>query len=123
MGKNLSAALPMPDKLEQKKTKFALMTSVKAIFYKLYNASASFRGFLASTGSDDSVEGTRIIDRSEAARLIRETAKKDGDGLAGSARLGDIVRCLASILRSHDMGQRLRRREYLRLKHMPQPAE
>jgi hypothetical protein len=119
MAKAISTALPMPDKLDQHRTKFALMTSVKAIFYKLYNASATFRGFLASVSSEDSVEGTRLIDRSEAARMIRATAEKDGDGLAGKAKLGEIVRCISKIMRSHDMGLRVRRSEYLRLKHSP----
>ena len=120
---NEVARLPMPERLEPKKTSRSLATSVRVYFYTLYNATnAKFRELLASVGNKDAITGNRLFDRHEAVGMIKAAATKAEDSLTTTAKDGDIYRCLVNLMRQNDMGLKLRRREYNRLTHQ-QAAE
>jgi hypothetical protein len=110
------ATLPLPEHLEPKKTKRSLMTSVRIYFYALYNAAdGTFKKFLASVGNKDSVTKHRIIDRVRAIDMIKASAKDAKDSITGTAKDGDILKCLSKIMLENGQGLKLRRREYQRL--------
>jgi len=117
------ARLPVPERLEPKKTSRSLVTSVRIYFYTLYNAtSATFRELLASVGNKDAIHGNRLFDRHVAVGMIKKAAIDAKDTLTATANDGEVYRCIVGIMRQNDMGLKLRRRDYQRLTHQ-QPAE
>ena len=119
-----TARLPVPARLEPKQSKRTLMYSVRAYFYSLYNTtSAKFRDLLASVGNKDAVTGNRLFDRHEAVGMIKQAAKQAQDQFTAESKDGDIYRCIVNLMRKHDMGLKLRRREYALLTHSATPAE
>jgi hypothetical protein len=120
---NEVAQLPIPDRLEPKRTKRSLGTCVRMYFYPLYNASAStFRDLLRSVGNKDSKNGNRLFDRHVAVGMIKKAAIEAKDSSTAEAVDGDIYKIIVDIMRSNNLGLKLRRFEYKRLAHMPQAA-
>lgn len=116
--------LPVPDKLDPKVTKRALMTNVRLRFFQLWHSAeakvkTSFHQLMASVGSKDSINKNRGYDRAKAVDMIVAAAAKDGDVVVVDAAPGDILKCLSLIMAENGMGLRLRRREYQRLTHSP----
>jgi hypothetical protein len=117
------ARLPVPERLEPKKTARSLMQSVRIYFYSLYNSTnAAFRDLLASVGNTDSKTGNRLFDRHNATLMIKEAAKKAEDVTVLGAKDGEIYQCIVRVMRQNNLGLKLRRAEYKRLTHQ-QPAE
>jgi hypothetical protein len=118
--------LPVPERLEPKNAKRTLMTNVRAYFYQLYNASSkAFKELLVSVGNEDSLTGNRLFDRHNAVGMIKKAAADVKDKITEDAKDGEIYRCLVRLMKQHDLGLKLRRRDYDRLTHQqPQlPAE
>ena len=115
--------LPIPDRLEPKKTQRTLGTSVKIYFYALYNAtSAAFRDLLVSVGNKDAKTGNRLFDRHNAVGMIKKMALDAKDTLTAEAKDGDVYHHLVNIMRDNDLGLRLRRQQYKQITKQ-QPAE
>lgn len=115
--------LPIPDRLEPKRTQRTLMVNVRMYFYQLYNTpDGKFRALLVSISNVDAVTGNRMFDRAEAVGMIKDAAKTAKDITTSGAKAGHIYRCLVNLMREHGLGLKLRRTEYLRLTHQ-QAAE
>lgn len=131
MTDNNIVQLKVLDTLVQKTTKRSLMTNVRMRFFQLWNsgeakARATFHKLMASTSNgDDSVNKSRVYDRCEAVNMIIAVAKEAKDAIVTDAKPGDILRCLAVIMRQNEMGLKLRRQQYKSLMHSPSatPAE
>ena len=109
--------VPIPERLEPKKTSHRLMTAVRGYFYSLYNDNSdSFRKFLASVDNKTAITGNRQFDRKEAVDMIVMAAKDAKDAMTAKAKAGDIYHCLVNAMREHpELKLRLRRQEYQRL--------
>jgi len=113
----MSNIVPLPDRLEPKRPKRALLTSVRTYFYPLYNAtSAEFRNLLASVDNETAVTRNRLFDRKEAIDMIVKAADKAGDEVTTMAKAGDIYQCLVHVMSEHtELKLKLRRQEYKRI--------
>jgi hypothetical protein len=113
----MSNIVPIPERLEPKHPKRALMTSVRGYFYPLYNAtSPDFRTMLASVDNKTAVTKNRMFDRKEAIDLIVKAAEKANDTETVKAKAGDIYQCLVHVMNEHtELKLKLRRQEYLRI--------
>jgi hypothetical protein len=114
--------LPIPDRLEPKKTSRSLATSVRIYFYTLYNAAKAFRDLLASVGNEDAIHGNRLFDRHVAVGLIKKAAIDAKDMLTAEANDGEIYRHIVNLMRNEKMGLKLRRQQYQQMTHQA-PAE
>jgi hypothetical protein len=115
--------LPMPARLVQKRTARSLGSAVRGYFYPAYNSNARFKRHLQSVGNNDSVTKNRMFDRFIAVSVIREMARAAKDTMTAEAPEGHIYGCLVGIMRSENLGLKLRREQYRRLTHQQQAAE
>jgi len=115
--------LPLPDHLEPKKTTRSLAASVRIYFYALYNvASTGFKEMLVSVGNKDAKTGNRLFDRHIAVGMVKTAAKEAKDSETANAKDGDIYQIIVALMRTNNIGQRLRRQQYKQLTQQ-QPAE
>jgi hypothetical protein len=115
--------LPMPVRLEQKRTSRSLMSAVRGYFYPAYNTNSRFRRHLASVGNDDSVTLNRMFDRFVSVSIIRDMARTAKDSMTAEAPEGLVYQCLVHIMRGEKLGLKLRREQYRLLTHQHQAAE
>jgi len=115
--------LPVPDRLEPKRTTRNLMVSVRVYFFALYNSSnKSFQELLKSVGNKDAVTGNRLFDRHEAILMIKEAADDAKDTIVTGAKDGEIYKCLSNIMSQNHLGLKQRRVAYHQQAHSA-PAE
>lgn len=118
----MSNIIPLPERLEPKSLKRALLTSVRGYFYPLYNGNAKFRSLLESVDNKTSITKNRLFDRKEAVDMIVAAAKKAEDTVTEDAKAGEVYQCLVHVMGEHvELKLKLRRAEYRRIEQQPVP--
>jgi hypothetical protein len=107
-------ARPLPatvaDLLEQRKNKksYSLNDMIEKHHLSLYS-DEDYQAVLEAVHPEQALEGSLIADDFEAARLIREHARGQGDGYVAKQKLDTIRKSLQIVLRRYGISRKERR--------------
>jgi hypothetical protein len=104
-----AVAIPLPasrtELLARRKVKSApaLNDEVERIFAELLYENADYNRLVASTGRDDSVEGSVDIDQIEAARIMRDYARENHLTIVSNQSLTKLRHALRVVLGRYEL--------------------
>lgn len=107
-------ARPLPENtaalIEQRKNKrsYSLNDMVEKHHLGLYE-NEEYQSLLEAVFPEQALEGSLIADDFEAARMIRERARDNGDGYVAKQKLDTIRKALAVVLRRYGISRKERR--------------
>lgn len=95
---------------------FNLNEAVRGVFWKILAGETDieredFLKYLDGIYDSQTIEGTLALDNAEAARIIRNTAKKLGQSRLGETKLDAVIKSLNHVLKRAGLARKDRRDE------------
>jgi len=109
---------PLPARYEDLQVKYKLPNlndAVHDVFKVLYSTEPRFVALLTAVNGAQAVEGATVADDTEAARMIRDFARKNADApdQVRKANIWAIVKALRVVMKRHGIGRDDRKEELL----------